>query len=107
MSVITTVTAPEQFIIEVNGDYNILFESVTCTVAGALASGTPLKDAATASIAADTVVLGVLADAKPAGTAIVRVMVRGNPTLIDSGKLAVTSATIQAALEAKGIVYAK
>ena len=34
-------------------------------------------------------------------------MVRGNPSLIDSAQLAVTSATIQAALEAKGMIYVK
>ena len=107
MATIATVKAPEQFIVDVNGDYHVCLESVTCTVAGALASGTPLKDAATASVAADTVVLGILADDKAAGTQKVRVMVRGNPSLIDPAKLAVTSATIQAALEAKGMVYVK
>ena len=107
MATLATVKAPEQFIVDVNGDYNICFESITVTVDGALASGTPLKDAATASIAADTVVLGILADDKAAGTQKVRVMVRGNPSLIDPAGLAVTSATIQAALEAKGMIYVK
>ena len=107
MATITTVKAPEQFMVDVNGDYHICFESITCTVADALASGTPLKDADTASVDSDTDVLGILADDKPAGTQIVRVMVRGNPSLIDPAQLVVTSATIQAALEAKGIVYVK
>lgn len=107
MAKIATVKAPEQFIVDVNGDYHICFETVTCTVAGALASGTVLKDAATAAIAADTGVIGILADNKAAGSQKVRVMVRGNPSLIDSSQLAVTSATIQAALEAKGIIYVK
>jgi hypothetical protein len=52
-------------------------------------------------------VLGILADDKPAGTQKVRVMVRGNPSLIDPTQLTVTSATIKAALEAKGMVYVK
>lgn len=107
MATIATVVPNEAFIIQVNQDYNICFDTVSVTVAGALAAGTVLKDAATVSLAADTVVLGILAEAKPAGTAFCRVMTRGNPTLIDSTKLSVTSATIQAALEAKGMVYAK
>ena len=107
MATIATIKAPEQFIVDVNGDYHICFESVTCTVAGALASGTVLKDAATAAVAADTVAIGILADDKAAGTQKVRVMVRGNPSLIDGAQLAVTSATIQAALEAKGLIYVK
>ena len=107
MATITTVKAPEQFIVDVNGDYNVCFESINVTAAAALPSGTVLRDAATASLAADTVVLGILAEDKPAGAKMVRVMVRGNPSLIDPAKLAVTSTTIKAALEAKGIVYVK
>ena len=107
MSLITTIKAPEQFILQVNGDYNVLFDTVAVTVAGALPAGTVLKDAATASIAADTTVLGVLAEDKAAGTQRVRVMTRGNPTLVDAAKLSVSSATVVAALEAKGIVTAK
>ena len=107
MATVATVVPNEAFIIQINQDYNICFDTVSVTVAGALAAGTPLKDAATVSLAADTVVLGILAEAKAAGTQYCRVMVRGNPTLIDSTKLSVTSATIQTALEAKGIIYAK
>lgn len=107
MATLATIKRPEEFIMQMNGDYNICFDTIAVTVAGALVAGTVLKDAATASLAADTVVLGILAEDKPAGTARVRVMTRGNPTLIDSAKLSVTSATIQAALEAKGLVYAK
>lgn len=107
MATLATIKRPEEFIMQMNGDYNICFDTIAVTVAGALVAGTVLKDAATASLAADTVVLGILAEDKPAGTQRVRVMTRGNPTLIDSAKLSVTSATIQAALEAKGLVYAK
>ena len=107
MAIVTTVKAPEQFITSVYGDYDVCFESVTVTVAGALASGTVLKNASAVATAADTAVLGILADDKAAGTQTVRVMVRGNPSLIDPAKLAVTSATIQAALEAKGMIYVK
>ena len=107
MATLATIKRPEEFIMQMNGDYNICFDTVAVTVAGALVAGTVLKDAATASLAADTVVLGILAEDKPAGTQRVRVMTRGNPTLIDGTKLSVTSATIQAALEAKGLVYAR
>ena len=107
MSLITTIKAPEQFILQVNGDYNVLFDTVAVTVAGALPSGTILKDAATASVGADTTVFGILADDKAAGTQRVRVMTRGNPTLVDAAQLSVSSATVVAALGAKGIVTAK
>ena len=107
MSLITTIKAPEQFILQVNGDYNVLFDAVAVSVAGALPAGTVLKDAATASTAADTTVLGILAEPKAAGTQRVRVMTRGNPTLVDAAQLSVSSATVVAALEAKGIATAK
>ena len=107
MSLITTIKAPEQFILQVNGDYDVLFDTVVVTVAGALPAGTILKNAATAAVAADTAVMGVLAEDKAAGTQRVRVMSRGNPTLVDAAQLSVSSATVVAALEAKGIVTAK
>ena len=50
---------------------------------------------------------GILAEDKAAGTQRVRVMTRGNPTLVDAAQLSVSSATVVAALEAKGIVTAK
>ena len=107
MATLATIKRPEEFIMQVNGDYNICFDTIVVTVAGALVAGTVLKDAATAAVAGDTAVLGILTEDKPAGVARVRVMTRGNPSLIDSTKLSVTSATIQAALEAKGLVYAR
>ena len=107
MSLITTIKAPEQFILQVNGVYSVLFDTVVVTVAGALPAGTVLKNAATASVAADTTVLGILAEDKAAGTQLVRVMARGNPTLVDAAQLSVSSPTVLAALEAKGIVAAK
>ena len=107
MAIVTTVKAPEQFIVDLNGDYNVCFDSITCTVAAALPSGTVLKDAATVAAAADTVSIGVLADDKPAGTKIVRVMVRGNPSLIDPALLSVNSNTIKAALESKLMIFTK
>lgn len=107
MATLATIKRPEEFIMQVNGDYNICFDTVAVTVAGALVAGTVLKDAGTAAVAADTAVLGILAEDKPAGAASVRVMTRGNPTLVDSAKLSVSSATVKAALEAKGLVFAR
>lgn len=107
MAIITTVKAPEQFIVDVNGDYNICFDSINVTAAAALPSGTVLKDAATVAVAADTVSIGILADDKPAGAKIVRVMVRGNPSLIDPAQLSVNSNTIKAALESKFMIFTK
>lgn len=104
MSLITTIKAPEQFIRQVNGDYNVLFDTVTVTVAGALPAGTVLKNGATVAVAADTGVLGILAEDKAAGTQRVRVMTRGNPSLVDNAQLSVASATVKDALEVKGIV---
>lgn len=107
MAIVTTVKAPEQFIVDVNGAYNVCFESIPVTVAAALPSGTVLKDAATVAAAADTVAIGILADDKPAGARTVRVMVRGNPSLIDPAQLSVNSNTIKAALESKLMIFAK
>ena len=107
MAIVTTVKSPEQFIVNINGDYNVCFESITVTVADALPSGTVLKDAGTVAVSTDTDSIGILADDKPAGTQIVRVMVRGNPSLIDRAQLSVTSETIQAALESKLMIFTK
>lgn len=107
MSIVSTSVRAEDFIVQINGDYNVCFETISVTVAGVLAAGTVLKDAATAAVAEDTAVIGILAEAKIAGTQFARVMVRGNPSLIDGAKLSVTSATVQAALEAKGLIYVK
>ena len=104
MSLITTIKAPEQFILQVNGDYNVLFDNVTITVAGALPAGTVLRNGSTVAVAADTAVLGILAEDKAAGTQRVRVMTRGNPSLVDAAQLSVASADVKDALEAKGIV---
>ena len=104
MSLITTIKAPEQFILQVNGDYNVLFDTVTVTVVDALPAGTVLKNGATVAVAADTGVLGILAEDKVAGMQRVRVMTRGNPTLVDNAQLSVASASVKDALSEKGIV---
>lgn len=108
MATLATIKQPEDFIVQMNGDYDICFDTVVVTVATALPAGTVLKTAAATALAADTVVLGILVEDKPAGASTrCRVMVRGNPTLIDGAKLSVSSATVQAALEAKGLISAR
>ena len=107
MATLATIKQPEDFIVQMNGDYDICFDTIVVTVATALPAGTVLKTAAAAAVAADTAVIGILAEDKPAGASRCRVMVRGNPSMIDSGKLSVSSATVQAALEAKGLVFAR
>ena len=104
MSVVATVNQQEAFLINVNGDYNVPFDEVTCTVAGALPAGTVLKTLAAAAVEADTAVVGILAQDKPAGAARVRLLTRGNPTTVNAKALSVSSATIVAALAAKSIV---
>lgn len=108
MATLATITRPEEFILQMNGDYNICFDTIAVTVPGALVAGTVLKNAGNVAVAADAAVLGILAEDKPAGASTrCRVMTRGNPSLIDSTRLSVTSATIQTSLETKGMVYAK
>lgn len=110
MAVIQTIREQEAFLAQVNGDYNVPFTEVLCTVAGALPSGTILKDAATVAVTGDTDVLGILAHDKAAGTKSVRVMVRGNPSTVyirELNRVAgynVAASAYAAALEAAGIV---
>ena len=107
MAVIKTVKAPEQFLVQMNGDYNPPFDEVQVTVAGALVAGQVLESAAAVVDGDSTAVFGILAEDKPAGSAWVRVMTRGNPTTVNRQELvygAATPATIDALLEAKGIV---
>lgn len=107
MTVVATIKAPEQFIVEMNGDYNVPFDEVEVTVAGALTSGTILETTAKAVDGTSAAVFGILAQDKPAGTARVRVMVRGNPTTVNARSLgygAAAAATIDPLLEAKGII---
>ena len=98
MAILNTVTPKEDFLVQMNGDYNTTFDQVSVAVAGK--SG----DVITVS----TGVFGILADDKPLAAAKkVRVMVRGNPTTVNSkalnfGSLAVPATTL--ALEKQGIL---
>ena len=105
MSVIKAgVGQKEDFLMQVNGDYNVPFDEVEVT--GTFAAGTILENATTAVSSSSTEVLGVLAeDVDTSGK--VRVMVRGNPSTVNAQELEYgtsTEADIDALLEAKGIV---
>lgn len=107
MAVIATIGKKEDFLMQLNGDYNVPFDEVLVTVAGALASGTVLETAAKAVDGSSAAVFGILAEDKPAGSVWCRVMTRGNPTTVNRQALgygAATPATIDALLAPKGIV---
>jgi hypothetical protein len=104
MANIKTVTPQENFLVQMNGDYNVPFDEVQVTVAGALAAGTVLADAATVAVTGSTAILGILAQDKPAGTAWTRVMTRGNPTSVNAQALTAYFASAKPLLNAKGIV---
>lgn len=103
MAIVETFKAPEQFLVEVNGGYDVMFEEVEVTVADALPSGTVLADAETAASGEESVVLGILADNKKADTQWVRVMTKGNPSKVDASSLSQSTASTVAALEALDI----
>jgi hypothetical protein len=104
MPTIATVNPKEDFLVQMNGDYNAVFDEIQVTVAGALASGTVLADAATVALTGSTAILGILAADKPAGTQWARVMVRGNPTTVNMQALTAYFASAKPLLAAKGIV---
>lgn len=98
MAILNTVTPKEDFLVQMNGDYNTTFDQVSVAVAG--------KSGDVITVSAG--VFGILADDKPLAAAKkVRVMVRGNPTTVNSkalkfGALAVPATTL--ALEKQGII---
>jgi hypothetical protein len=104
MTVVATVNQQEAFLVQLNGDYNVPFDEVTVTVAGALPAGTVLATLAAAAIDADTAVVGILAQDKAAGSQRCRVMVRGNPSTVNAQAISVKSATIIAALKDLDII---
>lgn len=104
MAVIATIGNKEDFLVQLNGDYNVPFDEVLVTIAGAVPAGTLLASAAAVSAGADTVVFGILAEDKPAGSAWVRVMTRGNPSTVNAQALSTLTATLIAGLAAKQII---
>lgn len=104
MTTLVEVKPQEDFIVQMNGDYNVPFQSVSVTVAAAVSAGTILEDAATVADDQSAAVLGILAQDKPAGTHYCRVMVRGNPTTVNAQAMGNYDAAHKALLAAKDII---
>lgn len=103
----TNVGNKEDFLVQMNGDYNVPFTEVEVSVSSALPSGTILESTSKVVDDQSAVVYGILAHDKPAGTQNCRVMVRGNPTTVNRQALnyaTATKATIDGLLAAKGII---
>ncbi|WP_280554362.1 hypothetical protein [Halomonas sp. 25-S5] len=104
MKIETNVKQSENFIVQMNGDYNMAFDEVEVT--GTFAEGTILENATTAVSSTSTEVLGIVAK-DTSGTANVRLMVRGNPSSVDYQKLSygtAVEADINALLADAGII---
>ena len=89
MAVLTTIGSKEDFIVQMNGDYNVAFDELNVTVAGnsgdviAVGSG-----------------FGILVETKDATAKIVRVMVRGNPTTVNAQALDFKALDVNATIKA-------
>lgn len=93
MAVIATSKPQEDFIVQINGDYNVPFSEETA--AAALVSGQVIAWKESFAIAAKAAAIGDR----------VRLMVRGNPTTVNAQALVgYVAATHKDALEEKGII---
>ena len=96
MAVLTTISLQEDFIVQMNGDYNTAFDVLNITVAG--------KSGDVIAIGSS---YGILAKEKGAIASLVRVMVRGNPTTVNARALdfkALNVTTATTALASQGII---
>lgn len=96
MAVLATISTQEDFIVQMNGDYNVAFDEMSVTVAGKSGDVIAVGSA-----------FGILAKDKEAGASFVRVMVRGNPTTVNAKALnfkALNVATTITALASQGII---
>jgi len=85
MPIIATVKQPEQWVLEVNGGYDILFTEVT--LAGDAVDGEVIT----------APVNGIVSKGGKTGD-LVRVMVRGNPTKVDSAQLTGSTTGLDASI---------
>ena len=103
MSLIQSVTAPEQWLIEVNGGYDVCFQMVTVSaLAAPVVTGQVIAVAGVAGVS-----FGIVDKAYPVGTTKLRVMVRGNPSIVNAKALnfkALNLATTTTALANQGII---
>lgn len=88
MTILTTVKQPEQWIVEINGSYDICF--VEHTLVAASVDGQVLTDAVEG-------VDGILSGDGAIGD-IVRVMVRGNPSKVKASQLTGTTTGLDASI---------
>ena len=101
MSLIQSVTAPEQWLIEVNGGYDVLFQMVTVSALEApVVTGQVI---AVADVAGAS--FGIVDKAYPVGATKLRVMVRGNPAIVSAkGLTGYVKATHEVSMADNGIV---
>ena len=96
MAIIQTIGNKEDFLVQMNGDYNVPFDELEVTVAGVSGEVIAVGDG-----------FGILAADKEAGAKMVRVLVRGNPTTVNAQALTYGAndvATTNAALASQGII---
>lgn len=96
MAILATIGTKEDFIVQMNGDYNVPFDEVNVTVAGNSGDVIAIGNK-----------FGILAETKDATAKIVRVMVRGNPTTVNAKAInfkALDVATTTVALANQGII---
>lgn len=96
MAILNTVTPKEDFLVQMNGDYNVPFDEMEVTVKGVAGEIIAVGDG-----------FGILADSKLVGAAKVRVLVRGNPTTVNAQALTYGAndvVTTDAALAKQGII---
>lgn len=96
MAILNTVTPKEDFLVQMNGDYNVPFDEMEVTVAGVAGEVIAVGDG-----------FGILADSKEEGAQRVRVLVRGNPTTVNAQALTYGANPVEAtdtALAEQGII---
>lgn len=96
MAIIQTIGSKEDFLVQMNGDYNVPFDELEVSVAGVSGEVIAVGDD-----------FGILAAAKETGAAYVRVLVRGNPTTVNAQALTFGSNPVPAtivALASQGII---
>lgn len=94
MAKLQTVVAKEDFIVEINGDYNVPFTEFKATAALVAGEVFELAVGGDVGIAASNAAIGEW----------VRVMVRGNPTTVNAQALTGLTAPFEASLKAQGVV---
>lgn len=98
---VKTLGAQEDFIVQINGDYNVPFDEVVVGID--VEAGDVLEDASTLADGDSETVLGIVAADAEAGESV-RVMVRGNPTTVNAQAISFSTGAVEEALAAKNII---